>query len=147
MHFAELNINHQVVLILWVFWRRCRRVLSADALRSLLETADQCFIGHLVYYYSISNYFNPIALQQATMTWYAICIPACCVVSEQQPTNPNQLFRSFIVSCHCRAPVSRMLTGSRTQVATDSRGKSSVAIPLRECYLILMSIFRPSLGP
>ncbi|KIM43037.1 hypothetical protein M413DRAFT_443844 [Hebeloma cylindrosporum] len=36
----------------------------------LLETADQCFIGHLVYYYSIANYFNPIVLQRATMTWY-----------------------------------------------------------------------------
>lgn len=35
----------------------------------LLETADQCFIGHLVYYYSIANYFNPIVLQRATMTW------------------------------------------------------------------------------
>ncbi|KAF8158031.1 hypothetical protein B0H34DRAFT_707237 [Crassisporium funariophilum] len=35
----------------------------------LLETADQFFIGHLVYYYSISNYANPIELKRATMTW------------------------------------------------------------------------------
>ncbi|KAF9465361.1 hypothetical protein BDZ94DRAFT_1214896 [Collybia nuda] len=35
----------------------------------LLETADQTFIGHLVYYYSITNYANPRALLQAAVTW------------------------------------------------------------------------------
>ena len=35
----------------------------------LLETADQAFIGHLVYYYSISNYAKPVVLLRATMTW------------------------------------------------------------------------------
>jgi len=38
----------------------------------LLETADQVFIGHLVYYYSITNYANPAALLLATMTWSLI---------------------------------------------------------------------------
>lgn len=57
---------------------RYRLVQSAHTLRRLLETADQCFIGHLVYYYSISNYANPIALKQATMTWYVIIITALC---------------------------------------------------------------------
>ncbi|KAF9561799.1 hypothetical protein CPC08DRAFT_761879 [Agrocybe pediades] len=35
----------------------------------LLETADQMFIGHLMYFYGISNYANPIVLKQATTTW------------------------------------------------------------------------------
>ncbi|CAA7265487.1 unnamed protein product [Cyclocybe aegerita] len=35
----------------------------------LLETADQCFIGHLMYFYSISNYLNPMALARGTTTW------------------------------------------------------------------------------
>jgi len=39
------------------------------ALIWLLETADQCFIGHLVYYYGISNYTKPATLATATMTW------------------------------------------------------------------------------
>jgi hypothetical protein len=38
----------------------------------LLETADQAFIGHLVYYYSISNYAKPVVLLRATMTWSLI---------------------------------------------------------------------------
>lgn len=35
----------------------------------LLETADQAFIGHLVYFYSISNYASPLTLLHATTTW------------------------------------------------------------------------------
>ncbi|RDB14778.1 hypothetical protein Hypma_016442 [Hypsizygus marmoreus] len=35
----------------------------------LLETADQTFIGHLVYFYSITNFANPQALLRATVTW------------------------------------------------------------------------------
>jgi len=35
----------------------------------ILETANQCFIGYLLYYYTISNYLNPVALKQATLTW------------------------------------------------------------------------------
>ncbi|KAJ7593039.1 hypothetical protein C8J56DRAFT_488570 [Mycena floridula] len=35
----------------------------------LLETADQVFIGHLVYYYGIVNFANPRALLEATVTW------------------------------------------------------------------------------
>ncbi|KAF8074064.1 hypothetical protein FPV67DRAFT_1666784 [Lyophyllum atratum] len=35
----------------------------------LLETADQTFIGHLVYFYAISNFGNPLNLLRATVTW------------------------------------------------------------------------------
>ncbi|KAF9524256.1 hypothetical protein CPB83DRAFT_861487 [Crepidotus variabilis] len=35
----------------------------------LLQTADQMFIGHIVYFYAISNYANPLALVQSTTTW------------------------------------------------------------------------------
>lgn len=35
----------------------------------LLETADQIFIGHLVYFYSISNYANTQTLLHAATTW------------------------------------------------------------------------------
>ncbi|KDR82516.1 hypothetical protein GALMADRAFT_237853 [Galerina marginata CBS 339.88] len=35
----------------------------------LLETADQGFIGHLVYHYGISNYANLPVLKSATTTW------------------------------------------------------------------------------
>ncbi|KAF8886199.1 hypothetical protein BD779DRAFT_1531450 [Infundibulicybe gibba] len=35
----------------------------------LLETADQAFIGHLVYYYCITSFANVEALIQATVTW------------------------------------------------------------------------------
>ncbi|KAF8968902.1 hypothetical protein BDZ97DRAFT_297712 [Flammula alnicola] len=38
----------------------------------LLETVDQCFIGHLVYYYGITNYLNPITFAKANMTWSLI---------------------------------------------------------------------------
>ncbi|GLB38741.1 hypothetical protein LshimejAT787_0506060 [Lyophyllum shimeji] len=38
----------------------------------LLETADQTFIGHLAYFYSISNYGNPLNLLRATVTWSLI---------------------------------------------------------------------------
>lgn len=34
-----------------------------------LETADQSFIGHVVYHYGISNFDNLIAVLQATVTW------------------------------------------------------------------------------
>jgi len=35
----------------------------------LLETADQCFIGHLVYFYAITNYADVLVLLSATTTW------------------------------------------------------------------------------
>ncbi|KAG5717469.1 hypothetical protein E4T56_gene8679, partial [Termitomyces sp. T112] len=38
----------------------------------LLETADQVFIGHLVYHYTISNYAKPQSLQIASVTWSLI---------------------------------------------------------------------------
>ncbi|KJA16957.1 hypothetical protein HYPSUDRAFT_46878 [Hypholoma sublateritium FD-334 SS-4] len=38
----------------------------------ILETVDQCFIGHLVYFYGISNYLNPIVFEQAKTTWSLI---------------------------------------------------------------------------
>ncbi|KAF9451820.1 hypothetical protein P691DRAFT_806472 [Macrolepiota fuliginosa MF-IS2] len=38
----------------------------------LLETADQAFIGHLVYYYSISNFGQWAVLLKASMTWSLI---------------------------------------------------------------------------
>ncbi|KAG6872241.1 hypothetical protein C0995_011663 [Termitomyces sp. Mi166 len=38
----------------------------------LLETADQTFIGHLVYHYSISNYAKPQSLTTASVTWSLI---------------------------------------------------------------------------
>ncbi|KAF9046171.1 hypothetical protein BJ165DRAFT_1602461 [Panaeolus papilionaceus] len=39
------------------------------ALILILETADQFFIGHLMYYYSIVNYANPRVLIEAKTTW------------------------------------------------------------------------------
>ncbi|KAF5377942.1 hypothetical protein D9615_006750 [Tricholomella constricta] len=38
----------------------------------LLETADQTFIGHLVYHYSITNFAKPQSLLNATVTWSLI---------------------------------------------------------------------------
>ncbi|PPQ72256.1 hypothetical protein CVT26_006983 [Gymnopilus dilepis] len=35
----------------------------------LLETADQCFIGHLVYFYAITNYADVLVLLSAKTTW------------------------------------------------------------------------------
>ncbi|KAF9020835.1 hypothetical protein BDZ89DRAFT_1071947 [Hymenopellis radicata] len=35
----------------------------------VLETADQALIGHIIYYYSISNFANFIVLLQASVTW------------------------------------------------------------------------------
>lgn len=35
----------------------------------LLETADQVFIGHAVYYYSVTSFANPIALSRGSVTW------------------------------------------------------------------------------
>ncbi|KAK0457411.1 uncharacterized protein EV420DRAFT_1643753 [Desarmillaria tabescens] len=35
----------------------------------LLETIDQTFIGHVVYYYTISNFANVLALVRGTVTW------------------------------------------------------------------------------
>ncbi|EDR02355.1 uncharacterized protein LACBIDRAFT_332417 [Laccaria bicolor S238N-H82] len=51
--------------------RRSSALLSLILIR-ILETADQAFIGHLVYYYSISNYAKPVVLLRATMTWSLI---------------------------------------------------------------------------
>jgi hypothetical protein len=52
----KLCTHHLVVLI-----NRPHRVL---------ETVDQAFIGHLAYYYSISNYARPQVLLKADTTWY-----------------------------------------------------------------------------
>ncbi len=41
----------------------------------VLETTDQALIGHIIYYYSISNFANFIVLLQASVTWYAFCPP------------------------------------------------------------------------
>ncbi|KAH8829429.1 hypothetical protein DL96DRAFT_1598072 [Flagelloscypha sp. PMI_526] len=38
----------------------------------LLETADQIFIAHLIYYYGIINFANPAALLKGNMTWSLI---------------------------------------------------------------------------
>ncbi|KAF6757327.1 hypothetical protein DFP72DRAFT_890877 [Ephemerocybe angulata] len=38
----------------------------------VLETADQALIGHMLYYYCISNFANLTALLQARMTWSLI---------------------------------------------------------------------------
>ncbi|KAF9472515.1 hypothetical protein BDN70DRAFT_925653 [Pholiota conissans] len=38
----------------------------------VLETTDQCFIGHLVYYYGISNYLDPTVFAKGEMTWSLI---------------------------------------------------------------------------
>jgi len=35
----------------------------------ILETADQSFIGHLLYFYGITNFANPIVLIRSTMKW------------------------------------------------------------------------------
>jgi hypothetical protein len=40
--------------------RYCYKFLAAGLW--ILETLDQCLIGHVVYYYSIKNYLNPAAL-------------------------------------------------------------------------------------
>ncbi|KAJ7584215.1 hypothetical protein C8J56DRAFT_198969 [Mycena floridula] len=39
------------------------------ALIMVMETADQALIGHIVYYYGISNFDNPTALIVGTVTW------------------------------------------------------------------------------
>ncbi|TEB20129.1 hypothetical protein FA13DRAFT_1645385 [Coprinellus micaceus] len=38
--------------------------------RSILETADQAFIAHMLYHYCITNYGNLQALLQARTTWF-----------------------------------------------------------------------------
>lgn len=45
-------------------------LFSAGIVR-ILETTDQCFIGHLVYFYGISNYLNPLVLARGATTWYS----------------------------------------------------------------------------
>lgn len=60
----------------------------------LLETADQCFIGHVVYFYSISNFANPTALIQGSTTWWAHVSLSLSVI-----THPIAC-RSFIVCLH-----------------------------------------------
>ncbi|KAJ3571524.1 hypothetical protein NP233_g3705 [Leucocoprinus birnbaumii] len=39
-----------------------------------LETADQMFIGHLVYYYAVENWAQVMVLAQAAMTWSLISV-------------------------------------------------------------------------
>ncbi|KAF8192166.1 hypothetical protein BJ912DRAFT_278643 [Pholiota molesta] len=41
-------------------------------LLGILETTDQCFIGHLVYFYAISNFLNPLVLARGATTWSLI---------------------------------------------------------------------------
>ncbi|KAG6846437.1 hypothetical protein H0H93_013986, partial [Arthromyces matolae] len=48
--------------------------LNSLALSSLLETADQAFIGHLCYHYAISDFAHPESLLAATVTWSLIMI-------------------------------------------------------------------------
>ncbi|KAK1231044.1 hypothetical protein PQX77_005851 [Marasmius sp. AFHP31] len=35
----------------------------------IMETADQAFIGHIIYYYGITNFTNPRVLLRAEVTW------------------------------------------------------------------------------
>jgi hypothetical protein len=73
---------HQLPLILTAFPLGCVTwvspsnefdvwsLFSASIVR-ILETTDQCFIGHLVYFYAISNYLNPLVLARGATTWYS----------------------------------------------------------------------------
>ncbi|KAL4259127.1 DUF6534 domain-containing protein [Pleurotus pulmonarius] len=38
----------------------------------VLETADQMLVGHFVYFYTISNFANPVALLKGTVIWSVI---------------------------------------------------------------------------
>ncbi len=60
----------------------------------VLETADQCFIGHLIYFYGISNYLDPIVFEQAKTTWYV----AQYLIFERSLACLCYVLRSLIVS-------------------------------------------------
>ena len=42
---------------------------ATHRLARVLATADQAFIGHLVYYYAIKNYGNSEVVLRAGTTW------------------------------------------------------------------------------
>jgi hypothetical protein len=88
---------------------------------SLLETADQSFIGHLLYYYSISNYAKPLALAKGDMTWWAFLDCLKCFVE----IPPNGIF-SKVVHCKHIYAISLSLHLNiclRNAAATTLRGK------------------------
>ncbi|KAH7885532.1 hypothetical protein F5I97DRAFT_1811615 [Phlebopus sp. FC_14] len=53
--------------------------------QTILETVDQAFIGHCVYYYTVTNYLNPIPLLMETPIW-CVCIYFCMCIPSSIPS-------------------------------------------------------------
>lgn len=75
---------------------------SRDDFDSILGTLDQVFIAHLVYWYGITNFANPVALIEAKTKWYCRFICPCWTLTTTQVNNcknsaPTHLYYLKIV--------------------------------------------------
>ncbi|PPQ64158.1 hypothetical protein CVT24_008793 [Panaeolus cyanescens] len=66
---VEIGVHQEVSVIMDLENGDGGHSLPPVAVILLLETADQFFIGHLMYFYSIVNYANPRVLLEAKTTW------------------------------------------------------------------------------
>ncbi|KZP33676.1 hypothetical protein FIBSPDRAFT_312909 [Athelia psychrophila] len=68
--YGVLSTQVWVYLMQWCSYDKFVKYLVAVIW--VLETVDQCFIGHFVYYYTITNYGNPLMLLFGKPVWTVV---------------------------------------------------------------------------